>query len=86
MLPLNDNALNAAASYICTISDASNMVLTVTLPAEDDARRLMATYGDAAQRDVAVALLGLTDCGNDFATVWSECAADLPPLVGAVGS
>ncbi|EFJ46301.1 hypothetical protein VOLCADRAFT_93440 [Volvox carteri f. nagariensis] len=82
-LPLYDGTASPQATYTCAISDPSNMALNITLATAEDARALLSIYGDAVQRRNIAALLGLTDCSNDFATLSTSCMQDLAPVTGA---
>lgn len=83
LLPLNEGIQLPQVSYSCMITDATNMVLTLTMATGAAARALMNMYRvDAVQRQSALALLSLTDCSRDFARIATTCLSDLAPVVG----
>ncbi len=69
-------------SYNCDIVSSSYMVMTIALATRSDTAALFRTYGEALQRQNAVAVLSLTDCSRDFALLTTACPGS-SPVVGA---
>ncbi|GFR50543.1 hypothetical protein Agub_g12817 [Astrephomene gubernaculifera] len=81
LLPLFEGATPPTASYDCSISSPSYMVMTISGLMAADVATLFTSYKAATQRSNAVALLGLNNCATDSVVLASDCEATEAPLV-----